>query len=77
MPPITRASSPTANAACSFPPATPTALADALVRMEALGPAGRAEMGARARRFAAEALSLEASVAAWEPLLGRIVQSRR
>jgi glycosyltransferase involved in cell wall biosynthesis len=53
------------------------ALADALVRMEALGPAGRAAMGERARRFAVEALSLEASVAAWEPLLGRIARAGR
>jgi glycosyltransferase involved in cell wall biosynthesis len=53
------------------------ALADALVRLEALGPVGRAAMGERARRFAVEALSLEASVTAWEALLGRTAQTRR
>lgn len=49
------------------------ALADALARMEALGPAARAQMGNAARRFATEALSLAASVDAWEALLGRVV----
>lgn len=60
-----------------FPTGDVAALADALVRLMELGPVRRAEMGAAARRFAVEALSLEASVAAWESLLGRIAQGRR
>lgn len=60
-----------------FPTGDAAALADALQRMEALGPAGRAAMGEAARRFAVETLSLEASVAAWETLLERIAAARR
>lgn len=60
-----------------FEPGDAESLADALAELVALGPEGRARLGANARAFAETALSLDACLVQYEALLLRVARQAR
>jgi glycosyltransferase involved in cell wall biosynthesis len=60
-----------------FEPGDAESLADALGALVALGPEGRARLGANARAFAETSLSLDAYLEHYEALLLRVAATRR